>query len=287
MKQEICSIYLDCKLTASLDFQQEKKRAQDAIEQGLKLCFELDFGISPLFFKSSEILSFQLALKHFEETFFLEFKDDVEMVFLYKGDLNFAKGKKEENSEAFLHWLQLKSLDFSFCSNEALFSFFCRDQIMEVLRAITLDFSDMPFSLLLDASQIEDPFLLAFLAEKKHFSPFQVLLIGKAAEEEKAPLAISLPSFEEVLKKRDKSFENLFDFFTEKKIAYRTISESCLLTEWHLVDFLFASSSLTTQNGKRMLQGFLAAGGTLVTLGAPFELDGEIPFPEFIIQYIK
>lgn len=290
MTKNMCSIYLDCKLSSTLNFQEEKKRAEEAILKGMKLCFEIDFGITGLVYKPSQILSFQLGLKHVEETFIKDFETHIEGIFLYKGNLDFAKGKKrgEYEEDKFLKWLQSKNLDAPQSKQlSILFTLFCRDQLISLLKEITLDFSQISFSLLLDASTIDDPFLFSFLTEKKYLSPFQIVLIGGPQQETTAPFAICLPAFEDLFKSHDKSFENLFHFFTEKKIPYRTISESSLLTEWYLVDFLFAASDYITQNGKRMLQGFLAAGGTIVTIGNLFEFDGEISFPEFAIQYIK
>jgi len=67
----------------------------------------------------------------------------------------------------------------------------------------------------------------------------------------------------------------------KKGLRYRVIPEGLLVTEWELLDWLIVSSNHLSGLGKRMLMGFTAAGGTVVTFGAAIGLSNEITKEEF------
>ncbi len=63
-------------------------------------------------------------------------------------------------------------------------------------------------------------------------------------------------------------------------IDYRIIPETYLTTEWHGLDYLIVDPDSLSSQGFRKLQGFCAAGGTIVSLGKIMGLPYEILFDE-------
>ncbi len=79
--------------------------------------------------------------------------------------------------------------------------------------------------------------------------------------------------------------EHAFMQLAANSIAYRTIAENQLTAEWDGVDYLIICPSLITSSGKRKLQGFCAAGGTVVLAeDGSMHLPGEMTFSDFFIN---
>lgn len=289
MKKDSVLIFLDGGVESSLDFQAQKQQASVAVEEGLSLNFELDLGLfsklkKPLSNKS-QYLSLTLSLKHFKETFFDDFQDAIESVCIYKGNLDFREDLyfDDETVVNYDKWLEDKGLDVNvYAEDNRLKSLFCRDAFFDYLHALTLDFiGSIPFCLNLETKDVNDPLFYALLTHKQIHEPFSLIVDGENIYQNKSNVAICLPSPEKVLKQDYEEMEEVFAYLIENNISYRLIPESMLITEWDLVDYLFVLSKHVKTAGKRMFQGFIAAGGTIVTLGTPLHLNNEISFSEF------
>lgn len=66
------------------------------------------------------------------------------------------------------------------------------------------------------------------------------------------------------------------DLLQRLSFSFRLIPEKVLNERWSEVDILYVFSSYLTARGKRMLQGFCAAGGLVVVEGEPIGLENEI-----------
>jgi hypothetical protein len=310
-----CIIYLPAGVNASLDFEAERQTAFDAIEKGLKLEFQIDLGLfsrlkKPLSHKS-QYLSLDLSLEHFKNTLWEEFQYNIDDVCLYSGHVDFSKdfifdeiqesnlqGWMEERfSEVdnFVQETSISVLAFSEITPEllskydlgrSLISYFCRDACLEYIHILKANLPDeMPLSLHLDASGITDPLFFALLTSRELYHSFELKVTNgmqNLSNQTKPPVAICLPSSKRLLPSVISDLRKAFDLFKQQNIAYRVIPESLLITEWDLVDFLFVIPTTLDKEGKRKLQGFAAAGGTVVCLGDEIGIPGEASFQTYV-----
>ncbi len=284
----ILTIYLDARLNATLDFQKEKELAREAVLNGSRLIFEIDFGLFSNLTKSlshsSQCLSFKLSLDHFKNFIFEEFQDHIEEICLYKGLLNFSNDAlfDDELLLNFKEWQKERAINVDDIWSRALF---CRDVFVEYLQIITENMPDsMLFSLWLGCKTVTDPLFYALLTQREVYQRLHLKLIDNPhAHDTSSRFAICLPSKDIVSKSDYEGLEPVFQLFQENNASYRLIPESMLITEWDLVDYLFVLSHTIKQKGKRKLQGFAAAGGIVVAIGEKIGIDGEISFPEFLL----
>lgn len=233
--------------------------------------------------------------------------------------LNFREWIKEISDQSGCNWqeetgslgLSLEQIDpytsFKSQSGKYLLSSFCRNVSMEYLKLLTNRLPDhLPRYLLLDASSVStDPlgqvrllnpelFETFGVCLKGHSIPFEALgwntnsslgYIGNAShkilEQKQALIGLCLPAQEVYFSNQQRGFELALRTLVEKQITFRLISESHLVTQWDGLDYLlFLPEGLGLQ-GKRKLQGFCAAGGVAVTLGAKIGFSQEMTFEEF------
>lgn len=93
--KKTCPVALDLGLSGDLNFQEAEKICKDAADKGLKISFELNFGLfsnlkKPLS-NSFQYLSFELSLKHFIETLWNQYHTQVKEVILYQCSLDFSE----------------------------------------------------------------------------------------------------------------------------------------------------------------------------------------------------
>lgn len=287
------TIHLDAGLNATLDFTKEKELAREAIVQGFKLNFEIDFGLFSNLKKklsnSSQCLSFKLSLEQFKEAFFHEFEGDIERICLYKGNLNFSHDARRDDDFliSFREWQQSKNLDVSY-NDPWYFALFCRDVFTEYLHILIENMPDaLAFHVELDCSLINDPLLYAVLTHREVYQRLHLKLTNSPyLHDNQSCYAICLPSKDIVLQETLRGFSDVFNDFIKNNIAYRLIPESMLITEWHLVDYLFVLTNTITAAGKRKLQGFAAAGGIVVLIGDKIGIPGEMTYSEFLMANI-
>jgi hypothetical protein len=69
---------------------------------------------------------------------------------------------------------------------------------------------------------------------------------------------------------------------TQAQTPFRIVPEYYLINQWDGLDSLIVLSSTINAQAKRKLQGFCAAGGTILTLGELLDLPHEIPFADYV-----
>lgn len=179
-------IKLDGKLKADLNWKQAKYQAQECIEKGYMLMWEIDLGLfSDLSFPLShqgQYLSLGLSLEHFRDTLWKEFGAYSLGLIVYRGNADFSldfpwnevqiENLREWLKEVYVHEesfqkdirlkLTFQQVDqFSLLQNEEgrhFLRLFCRNVIVEYLSLLTGCLPDaLPRYLLLDATSIKDP----------------------------------------------------------------------------------------------------------------------------------
>lgn len=185
-----------------------------------------------------------------------------------------------------------------------LLSFFCRDVAMEYILLLINRLPDtLPCYILLDAQSIShSPLWQAQLLNPECFELLNLAVKGTtlsiqsiAWDDEilkfqcpafiEVPLGICLPPLEMHPSRYTQRLEKVLNQLVAKQIPFRLIPESHLITSWDgLDDLIFVPEGLSSQ-GKRKLQGFCAAGGTVVTLGQKMGLACEMDLADLMKKY--
>jgi len=271
-------VKLNGHLESNLDWKNELQFAEQMISQNYRLFWELDLGLFNLRWPlqdQTQFLALSLSVSHFRDTVWIKFAPNTCGISLYRGSIDFSKGSENP----------IKA----------------RDEAFDYIKLLAHNLpSDAPISILFETKSVQDPLLLAMLLHPEEsrglaramtedplpWSAFQTSLQGYLSEqpysdlhEELPTIGICLPSqhlydqkghhlFREAIKKLDK--------------PYRFLSEAFLTSEWQGLDFLLVVPEWISEQGRRKLRGFCAAGGTVVTLGASLGLPQETSFSQWM-----
>ena len=254
-------ISLDGQMLSELDWHGVREVAQSYIKKGLKILWDFDFGLFdrlPLSLgNETQFLSLGLAIDHFLSTLWKPFEEETLGVNMYQGGIDFSG-------------------DFDACTD-----------YLELLRNRFPE--EIPVLVCVDASGVQSASDLAQLLNKERFErvhlavrggslPIQEFAWGKGCGQrgfiarelcevyarESARTGVLLPPLSEVT-----SYQSLEGVFRELRFPYRLIPEGSLTTEWDDLDYLVVNSQEVTPSGRRQLQGFCAAGGTIIEAGEP------------------
>lgn len=243
------------------DLKWEKERA--LAESAQKIVWEFDLGIVSI----HDEIQFQanaFALDLFTKELHSE---KTEKVVLYRGSADFSVQEMADFEE----WKRQRPK----AREDHLRRLFCADLYANY------------FQMLAHRLPEEVPIVLAFFEEGCGTRAEREQLLSRERFEhfemerdviKEAPWAVCFPEEErcsgEILEKMDRLFE-------EMEKPFRVIGEPFLTEEWQGVDELFVLSEAISLRGRRKLQGFCAAGGTVVVEGDSLGLVQEIPFRRF------
>ncbi len=206
---------------------------------------------------------------------------------------------------------QLEVTDlFQSDAGKQLVRLFCRDVALEYLLLLASRLPDtLPIYLFLNVSAFAPhPLWQAQLLHAERFEHLNLALngttlpiqawgwqssvhsLGYSGQEDPSNLSapqeikvgICLPS---MLMCRPSQFTGLEEAFVkllEEGIPFRIIAENHLITEWDGLDYLIYTPAGLSIQGKRKLQGFCAAGGTVVSVAQPLGLAYEETFAAFM-----
>lgn len=261
-------VRLEGGLRSSLDWSHARQKAQSALELGLKLLWEIDLGLNGrLEYPLSNAMQHQalcLALEHFRDTLWQEFRKETLGLVLYRGTANFASHFPWDEQQR-LHFNQ------SGLHSEELY---CGRVYVDYLKMLALRLPDpLPLFILLDCRDLKNPFLLSQLTSRAWYDPFLLALKGSplmhqefvweeghiCKEEQTPQTALLLPSTEGHYPGLEGTMKELL----QGLIPFRVIPELHLAMEWDGLDQLFYSEESLTAQGKRLIQGFIAAGGAI------------------------
>ena len=275
-------------ILSDLDANQWKEailKAEEAIAKGKYLFWNLDLNLfQENFFleHQGQFASLQFALLHFYNEIYQKFENSTLGLNIYSGDAWLgSKLKLEDYQEAIENWKNeagIKNEDFNlnFCLFELCFHFL--EELTKPIRDLIKIF------ILLDFSRIESKSLEARLLNKERLLNIQIIpenpklsysgLIKEGNliyEKEGVPssLGILLPNLK---LKSESSYQEIEKILNELS-DYRVIAEERLIIEWQGLEELIISPKTILKEGFRMIQGFLAAHGTLITL----EVDEKFP----------
>jgi hypothetical protein len=162
--------------------------------------------------------------------------------------------------------------------------------------------AELQLFLFLDCSSISDRWMKIQLTSPDRFMRFNLIFkdafpelsclswescdsrigfIGNCMEQT-AKVGILLPSTGVYLSHPFIVIEKGMEELRQRGISFRMISESCLTEQWDGLDFLVIEPLSLTVAGKRMIHGFCAAGGTIISLGTQSLFSEEMFFENWL-----
>jgi hypothetical protein len=309
------TITLDGGLDSDLDWQNQRKLAEKATKAGYWILWNIELGLFEHLVHSLEIqsqfLSLSLAVEHFRDTLWKEFKDKTAGLSIYRGRANFSEQLRWDpiHTEQLNEWL--KEAGISHQELHPLHKIlFCRDVCVQYMTLLVSRIPDsLPIYLFLDISPFAKSVLAQLLVlnpEKferfslalcSHTLPFPSLGWGRASPigyagvdnttlpfpVEPAAIAICIPPSRCYLPSHYACLEEAVKQLQALELPFRLIAESELISQWHGLDYLIYCPDSLDVTGKRKLQGFCAAGGTAVSsTGQLIGLAHEITLSAFI-----
>lgn len=280
------TILLDGTLSSDLKWDAQKKRADELIEKGYKILWEIDLGLfSRLTFPLKDEAQgniLKLSLEVFYQQIWEKYKEESLGLLLYRGSSDFTHEFPDEK-EKNLH---------------------CCQVCIDYLDYITQDMPDsLPLFLAIDASGATNSGFLAQVLSRERFENYQLIIHGgplplqglawnddratvgylskkpiSLKTKEMANVALCLPPLSEEFD----SLTGVIDEMNQLGLHYRIIPELFLTVEWDGLDYLLFNPLSLSSLGERKLQGFCAAGGTVVTLGDKIGLPYELSYKELL-----
>lgn len=248
MNPQSVTISLNGKMASRLDWKAEIEEAKKAIENGYKLLFDLDLGLFdkltlPLHHEA-QFQALSLSMEHLLETFIIPFEEHIAGVILFRGKIPFHLGL-----------------------SSALDPILDRDKAYDFLQLLADQLPEMvAVYALIDAQEIQNPLLFYRLTSKDSCGRISLIITNEpyharpqADYEPKVALLLPRCSILDI-----GAYKGLNEALTElisSKTPFKVISEGFLAVEWAGIDRLIVQTAGLTIDGKRMIQGFIAAGG--------------------------
>lgn len=320
------TIDLNGHLQSDLDWKKAHAQAKQAVEKGYLLMWNMQMGlfsdlIHPLT-NQTQFLSLTLALEHFRDSLWKEFRFQTLGVSLFRGSIDFNRSFlwDEHQDKNLRSWLQeinasnFASLDFSELlrnqEGKQLVSLYCRDVAIEYIALLATRLPDtLPAYIYLDASVLPTPlskiqmlnperFERLSLALRGHQLPFHAIgwhhatpqgysgmRLTELPPEPTATVGICIPPMHFYQTQYYEGLETGIFALQKKSIPFKLIGESSLTSEWDGLEMLFYSPAGLSAQGKRKLQGFCAAGGIVVSTTYPLGFPNELCLTEWENKY--
>ena len=303
------NLYLDGRSSSDLLWESLESEIETALKLGAKLSFEIDFGFSEeraLLRDPACFFSRGRAVTSFEERVYKPYREQIAAIILYRGSGSFKKTICQDaalNSD-FLDW-KVEFFEEEEVTDQ-MFRLFSMEIFMQYLHRLSAPLiDDVPLLALFDLADSMRPSFQAELLSKTFF-PYIIPGVKGASidfngfgwqgrgslgyvghkplsliEIETAPptLGIVIP---EMGKVPYDLFDKTINCLVENGIAYRVFPESLMIESWHGLDQILVFSGTVSHEGRRMLQGFNAAAGQVVTVGDSLDLIDEIEVEKFI-----
>ncbi len=282
------SIVLPAHPKDPLIWKDQQIQAEEAIEKGLSVFWELDLGIASSktdFNDPSTFLTHCIALQAFDQSIWKNFFSKTLGISIYKGPFDFSERVMNPSKEHFEEWLADHNLALPE-TNKSLeghfYKVYCANMFGEYLHRLASCLPDtLPVFCSIDATHAGSRAELAHILSKDRFEHIHLSIKGDrlpSVNSTSVSVGVLLPSDDGISLEILAELDRVLDQLDERNTPFRIISETFLTEQWNGIDLLIVISSSLNSIGKRKLQGFCAAGGTVYFIGSPIGLAQELPF---------
>jgi hypothetical protein len=225
------------------------------IKEGTTL-FEFDLGLNDPYFSLEDELHFNAlarALSHFHETVFPNHPNCSAV--LYRGPADFSR---------YFLWTELQRANFERWKEEMpalseshLKRLFCASSFVHYFQMLAHKLPDeMPIKIILDPSDCGTLAETLHLLSPERFEHFDL----ESGLESTSNIGVCFPPDEECCP----AVLEQIDALLKRLPSYRAVYEPLLREQWEGLDELYVVSRAVTEQGKRKLLGFEAAGGKII-----------------------
>lgn len=278
MENPPITIVLDGQIHSSLEWKAAHAQAESWIEKGHQLFWEMDLGLfdrlpHPLS-NETQCRTLGLALDHFYHTIWKKFEKESLGVSLYKGTINVNQTIAWDEKLQ----VQLEQKPATPFARELFF----RNVALEYLQLLAEYLSaDVPSYLFLDMTTADVTTICAWYSALERYPRLQLAVKGKETFPHlgtgwghphpvvASRIAICLPPADCESEKAFLDIAKAIHWLNSQKIPFRIIQEEFLVVKWEQLDYLVISPLGITDQSKRKLLGFRAAGGEVVFLEGP------------------
>jgi hypothetical protein len=268
-----CLIRLPARLSDDLNWSKEKAIAEQMVEAGKYLFWEIDLGLDSFQFTpedSASFYSFSLAMEEFSKQLWPQFQEHTFGVALYRGMFPPVQNFPFTHWEgAFSEWA---AGDYELYSVQMLSEYLHR--LISFLPDTVLPFA------LIDATQMSSTARVSQIFSTARFEHLHLAIKGATVPfsgmgwEEgwmgciprtSNNLGVLLPTDACFSASIRKSLDEIIHDLKGKNEPFRIVPEEKLTEQWDGLDKLIVISEGLSPQGKRKLLGFAAAGGEITT----------------------
>ncbi|MES2344859.1 MAG: hypothetical protein V4494_02840 [Chlamydiota bacterium] len=256
-------------LQHDLDWQKAQSQAWKVIESGKFIFWRFNFGLEKGLLNlenTAYFFSFTLAIEKFIKNFLPEFASKTFGVCIYQGDLHVASR---------FFWSSAHEKNFKESSIEE--DLYCIDVFAEYLHRLSSYFPDNLLPFCCFDTSLFTAAKGAQLLSKERFAHLHLGIKGlyqpscSLTWDEKRIFFIRPQVSKGILLPPDtlcslnviKKIDELVEQYAQKGETLRIIPEMLLNEEWDGLDLVFVIENMLTTQGRRRLQGFIAAGGEI------------------------
>lgn len=297
-------IPLNGRTDSPLDWREAHDAAKQYAEQGLNIFWDLDLGLfshlhEPIS-EQTQYMTLNLSIKHFGDTLWKEFSQQTIGVSLYRGELDFGNSMlwNDTLESSLQDWLRNRKIApmprsqlLTTLDGRRLISLFCCDIAVEYINHLAEQMPGaLPVCVCLDTKKIEDLLTLAQLLSKERFEKLHRIVshdimplsnlsqkthgyisskVGLLPEPSSAAFGVCLPLNSYFNPQGMELLRSAVNSLSATRKPFRLIPEATLTAEWDGLDYLLVLPSSMGQQGIRKLRGFIAAGGTVLSVGEP------------------
>lgn len=258
-------IRLDATQKSTLNWEDAVLKAKQAIKQNARILWELDFGLFDRLLHPlphlQQFQSFCLAIDHFREIIWSQFAEVSDGVCLYRGPLDKVESIIATHQDKFSEWLST----FVECSQSAEDTFlerlFCRDIALDYIKQLAgqLPYGAIPTIKPILMEQLS-PVESSIFFNEEFYRPLEI-----GVREAEGSTAICLPSTSHYCRESIDLLNTACEELVKRGVQFRFIAEEALIMNLGGLDELIVAPKTLSSQGKRKLQGFCAAGGTVIT----------------------
>jgi hypothetical protein len=264
---DVSNFYLNATQKNSLEWPHLEEELEEIIQSGLKISFELDFGLDPdtyNFHDSIGFFSLSIAIEQFNKRVREKYLDKMGPICLYRGRGDFSKDILRHQGLFLAYQEWLGDLDKGDQFGEETLKVFSIKILMEYLHRLSSALpEEVLHYVLLDLRDIESPLLFREMLSEEYFPYIQPVVTAQFSLSREPTLGIILPN------RGDRKFLNsLLSLLDINEISYKTFPEHLMVEQWGGLDEILLMSDSVSDEGIRMLKGFAAADGKIVTAGA-------------------